>query len=171
MTARRVNVPEELFDDEPSPLESFLGRTRGADGKLVPRKAKKKTFAAAVFGKAIEETKVMIANGDFEGCGARHLVALYSLMHDKVYGVEPVMSSSERHTAVLRMGGFVKHHFGGDFQQAVAFYRWVWTREIGREKWRRENKREGSRLSIGLLMSGSIITDYRVALSRNRTRG
>jgi hypothetical protein len=171
-TQATCDLPECLFsieegEDPPkvARLSDWAKRTRS--GK--PKTAKPKTIAAAVFNRARAETSAMMETGDWSSCTARHLVALYDLMHVKCYGVEASMSSSERHTLVLRAGGFVKREFSGDYDRAIDYFRWLWTREMGREKWRRENHREGMRVTLGMCLSGMVITDYRLHLTRTRS--
>lgn len=165
---RAVDIPD-LFDDQEAPSAMTLWARSTRTGKAKkPRseRPKKTTMAAAVFDRARAEMQAMIDSQNFAGCSARHIVALYDLMHVKVYGVEVSMSGSERHTYTLRAGGFIKREFSGDYTKAIAFFRWLWAREMGREKWRRETGNEGGRLDIGQSISGKSITDYRLALAR-----
>ncbi len=174
MAAKRISLPPDLFDAAPepteaSPLETFLKRTRDPMGRLIPQKRKPKTIAAATYGRTIIETQGMIETRNWAGCAIRHLVALYGLMHLKVYGVEAIMSSTERYTATLRMGSFVKQHFDGDIGPSLDYFRWVWSREMGRETWRRENGRtESSRLGFYFVLGNVCMTDYRLALARRK---
>jgi hypothetical protein len=175
MTARKiVDVPDSIFDDEapsiePTALEKFLGRARDPKtGKLIPKKKRVKTTASSSFDRTIVETRTMVEGGDWEGCAARHIVALFVLMHEKTYGVVPTMSGKERYSNTGIAGGFVRRVFAGDMDKALDYLRWLWTREIANEKWRRENSREGRRLSFGAMVSGALVDDYRVAMARRR---
>lgn len=161
MTARRADASQQ------GSLEKYLGRERDPDGALVPRKKKTRAVAASAHGRTIAEASTMMRTRKWDGCAARHLVALYDLMHERTYGVASEMSPTERYRSTMLMGAFVKRSFAGDFVEAVAYFRWVWTREIGREKWRRENNvTDGRRIGFALMMSGSMVTDYRLALHR-----
>ena len=180
---KRIEVPSTIFGEgeeetkerprliESSPLEKFLGRERDPEtGKLVPKEKPKrpKSVAASTFARTIRETEEMMSSRVWDDCTARHLVALYDLMHRKTYGIEPAMTGSDRYRATLMAGSFVKRAFGGEIGKALEYLRWIWTREIEREKWRRENAREGGRISIGLLFSNRMLDDYRVAMARKR---
>ncbi len=169
-----IDLPEDLFPNDatskqPTGLLKWAGATIDSQTGRATAKEKPKrraTMAASVFNRAVAETEAMMAEGDWSQCTARHIVALYDLMHMKVYGIESSMSSGDRHIAALRAGSFAKRELGGDFEKVVDYFRWVWTREMGREKWRRENGREGARLTIGWCFGGALFTDYRLALTR-----
>lgn len=177
----RANGTGDLFDDEPkteerprrapTALEKFLGRKRDAEGKLIPKPKPKrrKTVAASTFARTEHETREMIRTRDWEGCAVRHLVALFEIMHEKAYGIAPTTSASERYTMTLMMGGFVKRAFGGDIDKALDYFRWLWTREIANEKWRRENGREPRRLAFRWTVGNGMLDDYRVAMARRKT--
>lgn len=140
-----------------------------ARGRPKVERQRPKTIAASVFGRTVSETRAMMQSGDWEGAGARHLVALYAILHERVYGVEAVeLGPQERYTATLRAGLFLKHEFGGDVAEAVQFFRWTWAREKSREDWRRENRRSGGRIGIRLMFAGQILTDYRLDRARKR---
>lgn len=189
MVAKRIDVPEGLFGDDtaepvthtrrkrsgavtksPS-LEAFLGRARDPEtGKLIPKKkrARTRSVAASTHDRTRAETQRMIDTRDWEGCAPRHLVALYDLMHRKTYGIDAPMTGTERHRATLMAGGFVKRAFGGDMDKALHYLRWLWTREMDREKWRRENGRDGGRLELRWIFGNRLLTDYQVAMARKR---
>lgn len=171
---RTYDLPEDLFPPPadrpppPSPLERYLGRERDATGRLVPVKKprRSKTVAAAKHDRARCEAEEMIRTTDWSACAARHIVALYDLMHERTYGVESSMTSAERYRCTLMAGGFVKRHFRGDFEAAIDYLRWVWTREIGREARRRETGADGGRIGFALMVSTSMLDDWRVANAR-----
>ncbi len=177
-----VNVPEDLYGDDgdvvegdtprgdEEPGEDFLRLVSATKKKLEKRKTKSKTVAAAVFNRALAEVDEMLRSGDWESGGARHLVALYDRLHHRCYGVEPVLSSSERFNAGLLAGAMLKREFSGDVDAMVEFMIWAWNRELERERWRRENGREGGRIGVHLMFSGALLTDYRIHLVRRRKR-
>lgn len=174
MSKAQIHLPEGLFDTEP-PTSSRLLAWAGAKqdpstGKMKPReKTRRKTIAASTFTRTLAETEEMMASREWGDASIRHLVALYDRMHLKVYGVEVMTTASERHTMTLRAGAFVKKQFGGNIVAAVEYFRWVWMREMGNEKRNRELGREGARrIGFWLMLSGSMLTDYRVALTRKR---
>jgi hypothetical protein len=153
-------------------LVEFVGAKRNEDGTIeVPkRRPRAKTIAASSFRKTLEETREMITSGDWAGFSARHVLALYDLMHEKCYGVAPIMTSKERHTAVLAGGGFVKRIFDGSFEDAVEYFRWIWDREIGREAWRKAEQKETRPMSFYWSISTRLVNDYRVAMANRRRR-
>jgi hypothetical protein len=192
-SAKREDVPESLFslDSEVSEEPKTTTRTRTkvppppdsdaspefqaliteVSAKQARRSKRSKTIGASVFNRARLEVQEMIESGDWAQCGARHLVALYDLMHLKCYGVEAVeLGSTERYNAAMMAANLVKRMFGGDYVSAVEYMRFVWTKEISTEKWRRENGREGRRIGTRLMFGGTLVTDYRLSLARKRHR-
>lgn len=177
MTTQRVfNLPDGFGDaPEPEPqqplskLAQWSRTTRSGKAKK-PRseRPRKTTVAAAVFERTRVEAQAMIDSQNFDGCSARHIVAIYDLMHLKIYGVEVSMSATDRHTYTLRAGGFVKREFSGDYAKMIVYFRWLWSREMGREQWRRETGNEGASLHIAACFAGKAITEYRIALSRRK---
>lgn len=200
-----IDLPEDLFSSgeattEIEPKAGGMSQWAKTTRSGKPRTTKKpKTIAAGVFNRARSETQAMIDSGEWSECTPRHLVALYDLMHMQIYGVEALMSSTERHEAVLRMGSFVRRAFGtaidccdrrqtsheapktltcktcgadvptrANTDPAIDYFRWLWTREMGREKWRRENDRDGERLTIHACISSMRLTDYKLHLTRRR---
>lgn len=187
--ARRFDLNEHLFDDvgddeagqssAPSPTSSKTQPKEGpsaamqallgeVQAKADRRKSRAKTIAASQFGRARVEVEEMIESDDWSGATARHLVALYDVMHTEVYGVEPSeLGPAERYNAAMMAGNLTKREFSGDFTQAVEFMRWAWAREADNEKWRRENGRTNARrIGARLMFGGSLLTDYRVYLAR-----
>ncbi len=145
-------------DDATSRINSFLGRTP------------KKRSAGLLRKKHIEEVRDRMARKDWDGMTPGKLVALYWLCHEKVYGVVPVEidKTAAWETAMKVAGSMVKRHFDDDMERAITFMRWVWTREQGREKWRRDNNRDGQRLTWRNQFSQDyLITDWRAAAMRS----
>lgn len=142
-------------------LEAFLGPT--------PKKHPTGRAVARIRKKHIAEVRDRWARKHWDGMTAGKLVALYWLCHEKVYGVVPVeIDRATTWEQVMKIAGsMVKRHFDDDVERAVVFMRWVWTREQGREKWRRDNKRDGYRLTWRNQFSQDyLITDWRAAAMR-----
>ncbi len=103
-----------------------------------------------------------------------HFVELYVLGHKAVYGVEPAEltgsgkgASNARKGAASAAGRMLRQEFGDRPTEMVRFFDWVWKREQGREQWRKENGREGGRLTWQVMIAGrAILTDYRAAKLR-----
>jgi hypothetical protein len=175
MNARKFDLPDGLFEDEamsgtkPKALDLEDWANSDARGRPKKDKQRPKTIAASVFDRTLVETRERMRTAEWEDAGARHLVALYAILHEKIYGVEAAeLGPQERYTATLRAGLMLKNEFDGDIEEAVAFFRWAWQREASREKWRRENNRSGGRIGIRLMFSGQLLTDYRLDRARKR---
>lgn len=157
-------------DDSPE----FLSLIKDVSDKQARRKSKGKsrTIAASVFDHARHEVQTMMDSGDWDKCGARHLVALYDLMHLKCYGVEALeLGATERYNAAMMAAALVKRAFNGDYVEAAEYMNWAWTREIETEKWRRENKKMNvRRIGTRLMFGGALVSDYRLSLARGGSR-
>lgn len=144
-------------DDATKRMDAFLGPT--------PRKRSAGTLRT----KHIAEVRDRWKRKEWDGMTAGKLVALYWLCHEEVYGVVPaeIDKANIWATAMMAAGSMVKRHFDDDIERAITFMRWVWTREQGREKWRRENKRDGQRINWKNQFSQDyLITDWRAAAMR-----
>ncbi len=144
-------------DDATKRIDAFLGPT--------PRKRS----AGSLRAKHIEEVRERWKRKEWDGMTPGKLVALYWLCHDKVYGLVQVGidKTCVWETAMKVAGSMVKRHFDNDIERAITFMRWVWTRERGRERWRRENKRDGQRINWKNQFSQDyLITDWRAAAMR-----
>jgi hypothetical protein len=182
------NIPESLFEDdedetkvtrsstkkkkEPSTTKDaspeFQALIEKTSEKISRRKHRSKTIAAATFDRALADVDEMIKTGEWEGAGARHLVALYDRLHLKCYGIEATdLGSAERYNAAMMAANLVKREFGGEVAEAAEFMRHIWEREISAEKWRRENNRiNARRIGFRLMFSGGMVADYRLYLAR-----
>lgn len=128
-------------------------------------KAKRSTGLA----RQLRETREMMESDDWTIAKASHLVALYSILHDTVYGVEPELKGDELKRAKMSAGLFLKSKCKGDFKTAVAYMKWVWRRERGHEDWRRNNHIDGKVLGWRLiLMFPGMWTEYRVGQERRK---
>lgn len=176
---RRIDLPGDLFTSndeegektfatEEAPSAAFLTMTQKVKERKDRRKSRSKSIGASQFGRARVEVETMIETGNWAGVTARHLVALYDLMHEQVYDVAPAdLGPAERYNAVMMAANLTKREFSGDYEKAMEFMRWAWTREMKNEKWRRENGRtDARRIGARLMFSGSLVTDYRVFLAR-----
>ena len=138
-------------------MDAFVGKTPRKRSSGVLRK------------KHIEEVRERMNRKDWDGMTAGKLVALYWLCHEQAYGVAPLEldRTTTWETAMKVAGSMVKRHFDDDMERAITFMRWVWTREKGREKWRRDNKRDGQRINWKNQFSQDyLITDWRAAAMR-----
>ena len=131
-----------------------------------PPKARAHGVSDARLDKALDATTVCIAQGDWSEATAINFLALYVLMHRKVYDVDPVMTAKERHECLLCIGSFVKKHFEDSPSDLACYIRWVWKREFDREKWAQTNGRQRGVMSWRLMLSTAVLTDYRVERAR-----
>lgn len=167
----RIDIPEDMFEGaaprvSPETL-AFMRRRLDAEGELVPKKRREGVVAAAAHDRTKVETERMMWERDWRGCEARHLVALYDLMHARTYGVAAPMTAAERYRLVGRAAGFLRNSFGGDVAEVIEYFRWAWGREVGRERWAREKGIEGrGRIGPGLMFSTHLLGDYRVDKAR-----
>ena len=165
--AQKFDLPTALFstEDEPTGLLKWAGATEAADGSLKAKVKKKptRTIGAAQFVRAEHDVEEMIRSGDWSRTQPRHLVALYAIMHERIYGVEPAeLGPRDCYNAAIRAAALVKREFAGDCVAAVEYMRWAWDREEGRVIWREKNGREPSRISVWLMFSGQMLSDMRV---------
>ena len=111
----------------------------------------------------LTETHTMMKSDDWSKAKASHLVALYSILHEMVYGVAPELKGDELKLAKLSAGTFLKSRCSGNFVKAVEYMKWVWKRERGREEWRREKHIDGKVLGWRLILKHPAFwTEYRV---------
>jgi hypothetical protein len=136
-------------------------------------KAKRKSFSTgdAAFERAKSQVMEMVHEGDFVRCKARHMVALYAVLHEKVYGIAPLeLTPKTRALAQTFVTRLMKREFSQgeslDFAAMFSFMRWAWKREESREKWRRDHGRTGFRISWTYMFNGSLVTDYRLDRAR-----
>ena len=164
---QKFDLPTALFstEDEPTGLLKWAGATEAADGSLKAKVKKKpsRTIAAAQFNRSRVEVEEMMQTGDWSSAQPRHLVALYAIMHARIYGVEPAeLGPRDCYNAATRAAALVKREFAGDCVAAVEYMRWAWDREEGRVIWREKNGRTPSRISVWLIFGGQLLTDMRL---------
>lgn len=175
MAKAREDLPEDLFTPTPKTstrLLEWAGAKVDKNGmvKPKPRPKRRATMAASVFERALYEVRTMMATHEWATFTARHVVALFDVMYHKAYGIEPVLTAVERHRFTMQASQFAKREFAGDYDALLDFYQWLWAREMEREKWRRENGREGGSLSMWAMVSSQTLNDYRLALNRKHAR-
>jgi hypothetical protein len=162
-----------------------MPRVRSSEARAIERREAAASFVRAVVPKRLKKAKrrpslpprsrlmcdvvLMLKSGDWPSATPAHLVELYDWCHEKVYGVaSPELNMpDERLGACSAARSLLTKEFGGDSTAAVAFLRWAWAREEGREKWARQNQKERGRLAWRTLFSGrGVLGDYRVAAAR-----
>lgn len=138
VTEKRKPVEGQLdFDDC---VEKSIARENSREKK----KKAPASVSAARARQLDEEADEMRRGRDWSEAGPGHLVSLWAWCHRAVYGVEASTSPRERASAHALAKKLISDRFSGDARAAVAFVRWCWEREKGREKWRREQGKSGS---------------------------
>ena len=121
--------------------------------------------------RAASETMAMMASGDWSRALGRHFVALFDVLHRRVYGVDAGLDSTDCFWAASMAKRLQDGTFGGDPGALVAFVKWTWERELSREKYRRENGRDGGQIGYRLQFGTRLVTDYRIAMERRKGAG
>ena len=110
----------------------------------------------------------MIEQKDFDDAGPSDLVALYIVLHERVYSVLPdeLLDGKEWMGAVSAATRLIRDI--GDVDRALEFVRWCWLRE----KWKVDNRRESHSRMLWrfVFCSASLLTDYKVSLVREAHR-
>ena len=118
----------------------------------------------------------MMKSNNWSSAKPMHMVALYCWCHEQVYGVECAeLTGSGKATTAARRGaaGAAARMLQGEFNgipDAMARYiNWVFKREVGREKWAKENGRDRGRMTWMVLFAGrAVLTDWRADRLRRR---
>ena len=167
---------EGLFE-EPDSVDEWVGTKK-------PKVRRRPSVSMSIVEGYINVAKLLASSGDWDAANPSKvpelMVALYIVCHEKAYGVRPIEITSLVFPVAVSMARKLlqsqfsdKMHEYGDTHAMVEFIRWVWTREIAREKWRRVNRPESdTRISWKVQFTESyLITDYRIAQARSRSNG
>jgi hypothetical protein len=170
-------LPDDLFSLTPEVVGKTLDETfqelrekREAQAALEsfapPRipKGKKLTLTDFEWKEAKKKAHEMMSKGDWTQAWPRDFVAAYAILHKEIYEIEPAELTPEiRYRACALAQNLLKKEFHDDKNLLADFIRWTWTREEGREKWRRENQRPGGRIAWqAQFMASNILSDWRV---------
>lgn len=129
---------------------------------------------------AKREVERMARAADFAEAAPRHWVALYDVLHEKLYGVEAVDLTPVCRTRAAAMAGQILRRFGWDpgdpsarraaGHRMFAYAEWAWKREAKHEAFRRQNPhRTGSgRLTWQSFFGGKSLGDFAADLVRKR---
>lgn len=164
---------------EPMPEQQSLSGLSQWIDQAPPKKPRGKTTARSSSGyeKARAETNALAAaeRDDPEvwaSAQPKHLVALYSLLHEQVYGVAPVELKDVWKGVVSAAKGMLEKEFNGDAKAFIEFIRWTWRRERAREVHRQKENAghmQASRIGWALqFKSRAMLTDYRVDVARSQ---
>lgn len=143
-------------------------------------KGKAPKVSPARIAKFLADVGEFMAEGDWSKAEPGHYVALYVVLHHKVYGLKPAeLDDGAQYFQAMRAA---KAFYAGleahvrSFSKSIApddmvdFLRWTWAREEGRERWRRDNAKDGQRVGWRLQFGGAMLSDYRVDKLRRNGR-
>ncbi len=180
---RKRRVPEGtdgrdvLFDHAPPVSDGDDVEFAGVSAEVVDlrkwakKKARGKTIPNARFAKAVDEATKRQRTGEWGDAPALVFVALYSNLHEGIYGCSPAeLGPTERLRAAGMARRMLDQEFDFDPAAMAEFMRWAWKREHSREQWRRETGNAGARIGWVIQFGGRLLTDYRVDLARAKAR-
>jgi len=135
----------------------------------ITRKARPRprTIAQGAMVRARGEAAAMMRSGDWAEAMGRHYLALYLILHERVYGVDAGLTEEECFEAATMANHLLESDFDEDPGALVRFVAWTWSREQEREEWRRKNHRDGGAVGWRLQFSGRLLRDYRLAARRH----
>lgn len=166
--------PDDAFDARVARRVEKIRAERG-------RHRQPPSIADGEFEKARVAAKKMSESGDWSRALPRHLVALFDLYHEHVYGVCALdLTPVARGRAAGMVGQLLRKHFGMEageaasevvaYARCAAFLRWAWEREKKAEIYRRQvGQSGGRRLGWHYVFGGSAIADYAVELRRRES--
>lgn len=137
--------------------QSVLDFAATAPASRKPRRS----VSRSRFDSSLLRAKELIEKGDWEKFRPKDLVALYAILHERVYGVLPLEVLPHYKDALLAAGSLVKREFKGSTPATIDFIQWTWKRAAARAG--NSDFRIGWRYQF---RSAALLTDYRVYLSR-----
>jgi hypothetical protein len=144
-------------------MSAFVGKPKAK------AKAKKKAgVRRSRIEQAMEHVKQRIEADCWEDADAENFVALFAWLHGEVYGVSPVEEMrTQWRGACSAARKLFADVFDSDPNLMLAFVRWVWNREAGYERWRREHQSHGRRITWRLMfVSRALLTDWQIDVTR-----
>ncbi len=149
-----------------------IAAAAAVDAMVGTKKKGPRSVSPSQIKREISEVRRRVEKDDWAGMRPGLLVAVYSWCHEETYGVPPgELRGTVWGKARLAAGKMVKREFGGDVEAAVEFLRWVWGREHDRERRRRDQGQETSRITWhSQFIRRYFLTDYRIFQSRKDGR-
>lgn len=119
--------------------------------------------------KVLDELDSMLSSGEWGEARPVHLVELYCMLHERVYGVEALdlRGQLNRQAAARMVLTMLQRDFDSVVADVVEFMRWSWQREEAREEWRRRNNTGRRRLTWRMQFGGELLTEYLMQRVRN----
>lgn len=163
---RRRRYPNESAAAEHDAAAASVSKF--VERRKPPRK--KRAPAPRVLKKAYAECETRRESDDWVGAKPAHFVALYVWCHTKIYGVAPAeLEGFEWWAATRAAETLLEKEFGNDPYSLVDFMKWCWREESRREKWRKEHKTEGGRLTWqAQFRPAGRMTEYRIQKMRSQ---
>jgi hypothetical protein len=133
---------------------------------IVPPKTKKER-SWQPWQRPLEEAMKVAAEcastGDWDNTGPEHLVALFAIMHERVYGIAPNEIAVSWAAACKYAGAVLQREFAGSMDAAAEYLDWRWSRVRAQEKRRKANGL-GTQYRLGwrFLFSPDSLMDWRV---------
>ncbi len=160
-------MPEGRTEDRHSVRQDAAAAAMAAwAGVGAPSRKRAKRSWKPTLAKAIDEAKELLSKNGWSYAEPKHLVGLYAVLHEQVYGVAPDELVEAYPGAVSAAARLVRDEFEGKVYRAVEFLRWVWSRERAREK-RRAPGEGAARLGWRFMFAGrALLTDWKVDQAR-----
>lgn len=167
--AKSRSVPAELFGPGIEDGEIDRENAERMLAAFCPQTKTRKrsgTIAKSRWDKAMTRVQERLRSADWQEADPIEFVALYHLLHTRVYGVEPgELGTSQRMRAMTMARLLLAREFNHPREMA-AFMRWVWIREEQRERWRKQSGSAGGRIGWYFQFDGRLVTDWRLEARR-----
>lgn len=118
--------------------------------------------------KTKNEVMTMIHHRSWSAARQVHMVVLHAICHENVYGVQSSdLSGKEFMLAKVHANRIMVTHFQDSTEKMAEYIQWFWTREKGREIWRRKNNSDSTfRADWRVVFSDRSVCDYKLDLAR-----
>ncbi len=130
--------------------------------RQLPRKHRPPTDGGLQRKKVADELSAMLESDEWEQARPVHLVELYCLLHENVYGVEALdlRGQLNRQACARMVLTMLRRDFDDEVPALVDYMRWSWQREESREEWRRRNNTGRRRLTWRIQFGGELLTEF-----------
>lgn len=166
--ARPRPAPTETavsVEGRPAPLVAggAMASWSGADKPEKAQGRRRRSWGPSA-REAAAEARERLEAGRWGDAEPRHLVGLYAVLHESVYGVAPEELAGDAFPGATSAARKLAAELGGA-EAVVEFLRWTWSRERGREKKREPG--EGFRIGWRLMFCArTLVTDWKIDLVR-----
>lgn len=147
-------------------MEAFLT----AFEKPAPGTQKRRIPKLAAIDVGIRNAEDRARTGEWADANGATFVGLYALCHRMIYGIVPTeLYRNGDFQIACRMARRTLHElFRDDGDDMAAFVKWCWEREKRRNSWAQASGYDRNRLSPRTQFSPTLLTDYRIAASKQR---